>query len=156
MGYQYNAMISPVIGIVQETNCSNFIYNFSKKAIFKKLIVNKSYRKKLKKLYFFYNIMVTTNYVNKIYKVPVIEIKFNKTVHVSHLNTVHKRKFKYTHYLGKPTKKGHQNEATNRIYSELHFKEYHQPSQLKRDFPQKNNIPCTKHHTIKKKKRGQL
>lgn len=53
MGYQYNAMISPVIGIVQETNCSNFIYNFSKKAIFKKLIVNKSYTKKLKKLYFF-------------------------------------------------------------------------------------------------------
>ena len=45
-------MISPVIGIVQETNCSNFIYNFSKKAIFKKLIVNKSYRKKLEKLYF--------------------------------------------------------------------------------------------------------
>ena len=52
MGYQYNAMISAVIGIVQQTNCSNFIYNFSKKAIFKKLI-NKSYRKKLKKLYFF-------------------------------------------------------------------------------------------------------
>lgn len=46
-------MISPVIGIVQETNCLNFIYNFSKKAIFKKIIVNKSYRKKLKKLYFF-------------------------------------------------------------------------------------------------------
>ena len=53
MGYQYNAMISPVIGIVQETNCLNFIYNFSKKAIFQKLIVNKSSRKKLKKLYFF-------------------------------------------------------------------------------------------------------
>ena len=49
--------------------------------------------------------MVKTNYVNKIYKVPVIEIKFNKPVHVSHLNTVNKRKFKYTHYLGKPTKK---------------------------------------------------
>ena len=38
--------------------------------------------------------MVKTNYVNKIYKVPVIEIKFNKTVHVSDLNTVNKRKFK--------------------------------------------------------------
>lgn len=46
-------MISPVIGIVQETNCSNFIYNFSKIAIFKKLIVNKRYRKKIKKLYSF-------------------------------------------------------------------------------------------------------
>ena len=85
--------------------------------------------------------MVKTNYVNKIYKVPVIEIKFNKPVHVSHLNTVNKRKFKYTHYLGKPTRKGHQNEATNRIYSELHFKEYYQPSQLKRDFPQKTTYP---------------
>lgn len=38
--------------------------------------------------------MLKTNYVNKIYKVPVIEITFNKTVHVSHLNKVNKRTFK--------------------------------------------------------------